>query len=150
MLLSNKIIIFAPVKNVNQIGMKQILYVVAAVLMLGLGACKSKQTITSVPVETEVAPVEEETRAESFELVETDAEVVPTDYFVVVGSFKSISNAKGLQATLQQEGIQAIIAINEQQMYRVIYASFDNYEDARVQRDALRGRFADAWILVQK
>ncbi len=130
--------------------MRQILFVIAAVLMLGLGACKSKQTITSVPVETEVVPVEEETRAESFELVETDVEVVPTDYFVVVGSFKSISNAKGLQATLQQEGIQAIIAINEQQMYRVIYASFDNYEGARAQRDALKGRFADAWILVQE
>ena len=142
------------------------MYAMAAILLLGLGACKSKQTITPIPVVTEVEPIEfvtevepveveevgaeEETRAEHFELVDTDTEVRPTDYFVVVGSFKSFSNAQGLQTTLRQEGVLAVLAINEQQMYRVIYASFDNYEKARVQRDALKVRFADAWILVQK
>lgn len=68
----------------------------------------------------------------------------------MVGSFKSQTNAKGLQSTLLSEGNQAIIVINEQGWYRVLIASFNEYSQARSKINQIKTRFADAWVLVQK
>jgi cell division protein FtsN len=69
---------------------------------------------------------------------------------VVVGSFKSQTNAKGLQNTLNSEGNKALVVINEQGMYRVIIASFNEYSQAKSRIAQIQERFADAWVLVQK
>jgi cell division protein FtsN len=67
-----------------------------------------------------------------------------------VGSFKSQTNAKGLQSTLLSEGNKAIIVINEQGWYRVLIASYNEYAQARTKINQIKTRFADAWVLVQK
>ena len=142
----------------------------AIVAMTGT-ACKSKQkvaeikgadipaTTTTTPTVTtpvvnttpEVVSSEAEvTRNETFSLSDGDAAALKFRYHVVVGSFKSQTNAKGLQSTLLSEGNQAIIVINEQGWYRVLIASFNEYSQARSKINQIKPRFADAWVLVQK
>ncbi|MGB4414519.1 MAG: SPOR domain-containing protein [Paludibacter sp.] len=141
-----------------------------AIVAMASTACKSKQKVaeitganipaTTTPVSTPVStptPAEqvtiaepEDTRNESFTLSEGDATALKFKYHVVVGSFKSEANAKGLQSTLVSEGNKAIVVINEQGMYRVLIASYNEYSQARNRINEIKDRFADAWVLVQK
>ena len=143
----------------------------AIVAMTGT-ACESKQkvaeikgadipatTTTTTPTVTtpvvnttpEVVSSEAEvTRNETFSLSDGDAAALKFRYHVVVGSFKSQTNAKGLQSTLLSEGNKAIIVINEQGWYRVLIASYNEYAQARTKINQIKTRFADAWVLVQK
>jgi len=145
----------------------RILMVLAVVLVAGT-SCKSKQKITEIsggnipavnnntststsPVVTAPVVTEPEvTRNEVFTLSEGDQSAMKFKYHVVVGSFKSQSNAKGLQTTLVGEGNKAIVVINEQGMYRVLIASYNEYMQARTKINEIKSRFADAWVLVQK
>jgi len=153
--------------------MKRIISFCLIVAAIGISAtgCKSKQKVAEIsganvvvgaeqtPVATPQVPVSapvavssepEVTRNESFTLSEGDASSMSLKYHVVVGSFKSQTNAKGLQSTLVSEGNKALVVINEQGMYRVLIASFNEYSQARSRINAIKDRFADAWVLVQK
>ena len=141
----------------------------AIVAMTGT-ACKSKQKVaeikgadipaasttattpsTTVNTTPEVVSYEQEvTRNESFTISDGDAAALKFRYHVVVGSFKSQTNAKGLQSTLLSEGNKAIVVVNEQGMFRVLIASFNEYYQARAKINEIKTRFADAWALVQK
>lgn len=146
------------------------LFLALAVVAMAATACKSKQkvaeitganitvgstngattTVTPAPVTETAEPENEVTRNESFTLSEGDASALNSKYHVVVGSFKSQVNAKGLQNTLTSEGNKALVVINEQGMYRVIVASFNEYSQAKSRISQIQDRFADAWVLVQK
>ena len=148
------------------------LFLVLAIVSFVGTSCKSKQKVAkisganvtaveSVPVTTSTtsttsstsSPVSSEsevTRNESFSFSDGDSDAMNSKYHVVVGSFKSQSNAKGLKETLNSEGNRAIVVINEQSMYRVIIASYNEYSQARSKINGINNRFADAWVLVQK
>lgn len=146
------------------------LFFALAVVAMASTACKSKQkvaeitganitvgstngsttTVTPAPVSEPTVSENEVTRNESFTLSEGDASALNSKYHVVVGSFKSQTNAKGLQNTLNSEGNKALVVINEQGMYRVIIASFNEYSQAKSRIAQIQNRFADAWVLVQK
>jgi cell division protein FtsN len=143
----------------------------AALIGTSFSACKTKQKVTKIPganVEA-TAPVTtttpavkpqaptaptgaEVTRNEKFSLAdgETNADALKFKYHVVVGSFKSQVNAKGLQSTLKSEGNTALVVVNEQGMFRVLIASFNEYAQARARINQISQRFPDAWVLVQK
>ena len=147
-------------------------FLALAIIAMTGTACKSKQkiaeikgadipatTTTTTPTVTtpvvnttpEVVSSEAEvTRNETFSLSDGDAAALKFRYHVVVGSFKSQTNAKGLQSTLLSEGNKAIIVINEQGWYRVLIASYNEYVQARTKINQIKTRFADAWVLVQK
>ncbi len=147
--------------------------IAAAIIGMGLSACKSKQKVVTIPnahAEAVSAPAEEpaapqpaavpvkeepqreEVRDEAFRLDqgEQNTAVMNQKYHVVVGSFKNRDNAKGLQQTLNSEGNNAVIVINEHGMYRVLIASYPEYKEARAKINGIKDRFADAWVLVQK
>lgn len=139
-----------------------------AIVMMAITGCKSKQKLASIPganlpAKTETTTVttptvpqsdsnvgEEVTRNESFTISDGDVDLLKFKYHVVVGSFKSQTNAKGLQTILVKEGNKAFIVINEQGMYRVLIASYNAYSEARTKINQIKDRFADAWVLVQK
>lgn len=132
-------------------------------------SCKSKQkvteisganlpattTITTSPPTTvqTVQPQSNEnevTRNESFTLTDGDATAMNMKYHVVVGSFKNQANAKGLKATLVNEGNKALVVMNNEGWYRVLIGSYNEYAQAKSSVNNLKSRFADAWVLVQK
>lgn len=109
------------------------------------------QTVTPQETTADVSTYDKEvTRNESFKLSDGDAAAFNSKYHVVVGSFKSQQNAKGLQATLVSEGNKALVVVNEQGMFRVLIASFNEYAQARTRINGIKDRFPDAWVLVQK
>lgn len=131
-------------------------------------SCKSKQKVTEIsganlPATTTVntpvaAPVQtvqpqyenEVTRNESFTLTDGDAAAMNMKYHVVVGSFKNQANAKGLKATLVNEGNKALVVMNNEGWYRVLIGSYNEYGQAKSYISNIKSRFADAWVLVQK
>ncbi len=128
-------------------------------------SCKSKQKVTEISganlpatttVNTPVAPVvqpqyeNEVTRNESFTLTDGDAASMNMKYHVVVGSFKNQTNAKGLKATLVNEGNKALVVMNNEGWYRVLIGSYNEYAQAKSNVTRIKGRFSDAWVLVQK
>lgn len=134
-------------------------------------SCKSKQKVTEIsganlpatstvttapPPPTTVQTVQpqsnenEVTRNESFTLTDGDATAMNMKYHVVVGSFKNQANAKGLKATLVNEGNKALVVMNSEGWYRVLIGSFNEYGQAKSYINRIKDRFADAWVLVQK
>ncbi|MFM2290243.1 MAG: hypothetical protein RIS29_56 [Bacteroidota bacterium] len=90
------------------------------------------------------------TRNEKFDLVEGESSSMKYKFHVVVGSFSKPENARGLQSTLKSEGNKALVVINEKGMYRVLIASYNDYDQAHVRIKQISNRFPDAWVLVQK
>ncbi|HLP04038.1 MAG TPA: SPOR domain-containing protein [Paludibacter sp.] len=144
---------------------------VMSVILVAATSCKTKQKVAripgaNIPATTEQpakqvvsedapvvsAPVNEVTRNENFKLAEgeTNADVFKYKYHVVVGSFSKQTNAKGLQATLNSEGNRAVVVVNENGMFRVLLASFNDYVQAHAKISSVSSRFPDAWVLVQK
>ena len=152
--------------------MKKILemFLMAAIVLAGSTSCKSKQKVTEISganVEataktntaattastTATAATEtEKTRNEKFSLAEGETNIAAfnSKYHVVVGSFSIQQNAKNLQRTLNSEGNNALVVVNEQGMFRVLIASFNEYTQARERINQINTRFPDAWVLVQK
>ena len=152
--------------------MKKILgmFLMAAIVLAGSTSCKSKQKVTEISganVEataktntaattastTATAATEtEKTRNEKFSMAEgeTNTAAFNSKYHVVVGSFSIQQNAKNLQRALNSEGNNALVVVNEQGMFRVLIASFNEYTQARERINQINTRFPDAWVLVQK
>lgn len=141
----------------------------AALIGFSATSCKSKQKVVEIsgsdisatttetketppPVVVNEVESNERTINESFKLAdgETNNAAFARRYHVVVGSFGVQSNAKNLQRTLNNEGNNAIIVVNEQGMYRVLIASYDEYAQARARINQISSRFPDAWVLRQK
>lgn len=112
----------------------------------GSTAATTPATTTPEPATPEV------TRNESFKLAEGEANTsaLTYKYHVVVGSFRNYANAKGLQTSLNAEGNQVVIVVNEAGMYRVLLASYSDYAQARARINQMSNRFPDAWVLVQQ
>ena len=139
-----------------------------AVVMVATSACKTKQKVVAIPAGAKITAAAPKTaplaatvttpevkepevvRNENFSLVDGEKNTLKYKYHVVVGSFTKQANAQGLQKTLNTSGNKAIIVMNENGMYRVLIASFNDYVQAHVKIKEISTDFADAWVLVQK
>jgi len=114
--------------------------------------------IVSTPPPAPPPPIEVRTeeavtvRTEAFRLDDDarNADVMNQRYHVVVGSFRNRSNAVGLQQTLNREGNNAVIVVNEQGMFRVLIASYNTQSEARAKIREVNRRFPDVWLLMQR
>ena len=99
------------------------------------------------------APIVEEkevTRAEKFEVIEEQKDVVVLKkYHVVIGSFGNKDNALRLQAQMKPQ-YEPIIVRNEKGMYRVLLMTYDTYNEAKTKIAEIRDQFPDAWVLVMQ
>ncbi|MFV0472168.1 MAG: SPOR domain-containing protein [Paludibacteraceae bacterium] len=144
--------------------------ILSILLIIGITSCKSKQKvveITGAQIEAaepaanntqtkitapDAALEKEVTRNEKFSLADgqTNVSAFNNKYHVVVGSFAKKDNAIRLQSTLVNEGNNALVVINEDGLYRVIVASYNEYSKARNHINMISNRFPDAWVLIQK
>jgi len=140
--------------------MKKIVFatlIVSAILVVSCktthpaGIYEKAQPVVQAPAPANPVVVKEIVRTESFKLVanENNQEAITKKYHVVVGSFASQLNAQNLSSTLKKEGKNPAVVVNENNMYRVIIASYDDYAQATAVKVELQSRFADAWLLVQ-
>lgn len=74
-------------------------------------------------------------------------------FFVIIGSFSQLDNAKNYRETLLDEGFTPIILHSETGYYRVCVNSFKNESEARTRVKELRQAFpkySDVWLLIKQ
>lgn len=73
-------------------------------------------------------------------------------YYVIIGSFKVLDNARTYKNTLISEGFTPVILENENGLYRV---SISAYNDEMAARDRVNGirtnypKYDDTWLLIR-
>lgn len=106
------------------------------------------KTTTSVAKNEPTVPV----RKESFTFTQPQ-DNTKNGFFIIVGSFSSMENAKNFRQTLISEGFSPIIVQSETGFYRVTVDSFNNETDARRRLLQIRESFpkyADTWLLIKQ
>ena len=101
---------------------------------------------TPAPV---VVEEKEVTRAEKFEVVEGQENVVLKKYHVVIGSFGNKDNALRLQAQMRPQ-YEPILVQYDKGMYRVLLMTYDTYNEAKTKIAEVRSQFPDAWVLIRE
>ena len=102
----------------------------------------ASQPSTVVKDASPLPPVEVSVRKEKVE------PVYPTDaaglrrYSVVIASLSVKLNAESLKSRMENEGHQVILAQNEQGMYRVIVASYDDKGQAAAKREEIYNKYS--------
>ncbi len=160
--------------------MKRILLFVV-VISLAFAGCKSKKEIAQSPYTTDPtaqpkvftvpasetpapAKVKEEAPVVSNEPVAMRKEQVsftnPADkdqneannFFVILGSFGQLDNAKNYRETLLNKGFTPIILHSETGYYRVCVNSYQVESEARTRVTQIRQtypEYSDAWLLIK-
>ena len=91
-------------------------------------------------------------RKESFTFTQPQ-DKTQNGFFIIVGSFSSMENAKNFRQTLIYEGFNPIIVQSETGFYRVTVDSFNNETDARRRLLQIREsypKYADTWLLIKQ
>lgn len=74
-------------------------------------------------------------------------------YYVIVGSFQVLDNARNFRTQLIQQQFVPVILESEIGFYRVSVAAFNAEADARTKIDQIRNNFdqyRDTWLLIRK
>lgn len=156
-----------------------ILFVV--VLGLAFTACKSKKELAQSPYTTDPSaqpkvftvpasntqaqpapreepaavvsePVSMRKEQVSFTTQEDKAQNESNNFFVILGSFGELNNAKNFRETLLNRGFTPIILHSETGYYRVCVNSYQNENEARNRVAQVRNtypEYKDSWLLIK-
>jgi len=109
------------------------------------------QTTATTTVSTPSEPAYN-TRQEAITFVESKDQNL-NSYFIIIGSFSSLDNARNFRQSLIVEGFTPVIVQSETGFYRVTIDSFSSETQARsrllqVRRDY--PKYSDTWLLIKK
>ena len=91
-------------------------------------------------------------KEEKVKVIESKEDIAQK-YYVIIGSFKVLDNARNYKATLNQEGFTPIILENENGLYRVSVAAYNEENNARDKVSTIRNnheKYSDTWLLIRK
>ena len=74
-------------------------------------------------------------------------------YYVIIGSFRVLDNAKSYKQELIDEGFTPVLMENENGLYRVSVAAYNVENSARQKIAEIRSKFpnhSDVWLLIRK
>lgn len=155
--------------------MKRIIYLF--ILIIAVAACKTskkqpqsiyttdptaKPKVFAVPETVqkekpepvaEEKPIAVKTEQVTFTQPEDRSGNEANSYFVILGSFSQLENAKKFRETLLNEGFTPIILHSETGYYRVCVNSYKNETEARTRVRELRQAFpkySDVWLLIKQ
>ena len=89
-----------------------------------------------------LSPVEVSVRKEKVTPVYNSDEAGLKSFNVVIASLSVKLNAESLKSRMEDEGYNVILAQNEQSMYRVIVASYDDKESAARKRNEIYEKYS--------
>ncbi len=95
---------------------------------------------------------EAKAREEKVTVVETKSEV-DGRFYVIIGSFKRLENARAASEAVANQGYNPSIMENEDGLYRVAILNAETESTARKMLGQIKRKFliyADAWLLIQK
>ena len=125
------------------------------VCALLLCSCKSaKKTVQSdTPILLEEkSPVEIVVRTEKVKPIDQSDRTM-SGYYVIIGSFRSLDNAKNYHADMVKRGFTAEILENEAGLYRISAGGYDEESAARAKIAEIRATYEeheDVWLLVRQ
>lgn len=111
------------------------------------------------PPVVEELPVEEPDpiplREERFTFAQEAARAAQdlNQYFVILGSFRSVDNANRFLDALVTQGFEPVILISESGLHRISIDSFTDENVARTRVQRIRNNYPeykDAWLLIRK
>ncbi len=104
--------------------------------------------------EVEEAPIAVRKETVTFAMPEDKAANESNTYFIIVGSFSALENAKTRRGELIQEGFKPIILHSEEAgYYRLCVNSFTKESEARQSVHNIRQNFPkyyDSWLLIKQ
>ncbi len=98
-----------------------------------------------------IEPDQSTGRKEEVALVDQSTGEQLHNYYVIVGSFSVLDNAKNFNQTLKQKGFNSNILVNTSKYYRVSVGGHQNEQEARKQLAHIKNSFdqyKDAWLLI--
>jgi len=117
-------------------------------------AAPSTAPTTAAPTPKQSKPANIASKEESFSVADGETANYGTNkYFVIMGSFSVLENAKRLKETLTAENFKPVIVMNENGMYRVCGNSYEEESAARSRITEVRGlfpKYSDIWLLIKK
>jgi len=128
---------------------KIFLFFLITTLLSSCGASRkgtSRFDNSTSPYVKEVKTVEEKVKV-------IDDEDVIFGYYVIIGSFRVVENARNFRTDLINEGFKPLILENENGLYRVSVASFNDEQAARNRVAQIRNnyeKYNDVWLLIRK
>ena len=115
---------------------------------------KPKATTTGTTTAVKTAePVREVVVREEKVKVVDNADQTFYSYYVILGSFKILDNAKNFRSQLSNEGFTPVILENEHGLYRVSVTSTNDEQAARNRIAQIRSNYAqysDVWLLARR
>lgn len=112
---------------------------------------KVKEEAKTPPVKTNTQTVV--VKQEKVKVIETQSNEKAGRYYVILGSFKVLENARNFRQQLINESFLPSILENEEGLYRVSVSSYDDEQMARQRIASIRERYekySDLWLLIQK
>lgn len=110
-----------------------------------------KESVDDKPVVK--APAKEVVvKQEKVKIIETQANEKAGKFYVIIGSFKVLENARNFRQQLVAERFAPSILENENGLYRVSVASYDDESLARTRIADIRSqyeKYADVWLLIR-
>jgi len=116
----------------------------------------ASNTETTAKKETKVAdekPIAVRKEQVTFTQQDDKSKNESNSYFVIIGSFSQLDNAKNYRETLLKEGFTPIILHSETGYYRVCVNSYNNEQEARTRISQVRQAFpkySDIWLLIKE
>lgn len=112
---------------------------------------KAEEKAEEPPREKE-EPISMRKEQVSFTTQQDKTENESNTYFVILGSFSSLDNAKNYREDLLNQGFTPIILHSETGYYRVCVNSYQNEADARTRVAKIRRtypKYSDVWLLIK-
>jgi cell division protein FtsN len=82
-----------------------------------------------------------------------DVENEQFKYYVIIGSFRVLENAQNYKKQLISEGFTPVLMENENGLYRVSVAAYNDEAEARQRIAEIRSKYnkySDVWLLIRK
>ena len=121
--------------------------IVCAILICSCGVNKKINQSSSPYMTEENVTV----RTESVRSV--DGTEIMYGFYVIIGSFRSIENARQYNVDLVRKGFTPVILENEEGLFRISVGGFDVENAARARVTDIRANYeeyADVWLLVRR
>lgn len=114
---------------------------------------KVEKTTTTAPKIADEKPIAIRKEQVSFTDQQDRTSNEGNTFFVIIGSFGQLDNAKNYRTTLLDEGFTPIILHSETGYYRVCVNSYKSENEARARVSQIRQAFekyADVWLLIKE
>jgi cell division protein FtsN len=111
------------------------------------------ETVTTTEAKEEEQPISMRKEQVSFTQQSDRVTNETNSFFVIIGSFSQLENAKNYRETLLSEGFTPIILHSETGYYRVCVNSYKNEQEARSRVSQVRQAFpkySDIWLLIKE